>query len=89
MLIAHNSKTTGPMANILTVLESALRGEGPICFETFFGFFLDFFLVSGLVFNPYEADKLFVHLNFVGWWVGWWVGWGGLTRAKPGGCTSL
>jgi hypothetical protein len=46
-LSAHNYKTTGPIAEIQTVLESAHRGEGPIFLKLFLEknwvFFLIFF----------------------------------------------
>jgi hypothetical protein len=49
-LSAHNYKTTGPIAKIQTVLESAHQGEGLIFLKPFFlekkncGFFFRFFL---------------------------------------------
>jgi hypothetical protein len=46
-LSAHNSKTTGPILNIQTVLKTALRGEGPIFLKTFLRFF---FFCCGLGF---------------------------------------
>jgi hypothetical protein len=48
----HNSRTTGPIANIQTVLESALQGEGTLLLEIF----LDYVLYIFWGYWGYEAD---------------------------------
>jgi hypothetical protein len=72
----HSSKTTGPIAEIQTVLESSHRGEGPnICINNFFSL--------GTFFNVWEIFEV-VFFTLLLWVEGWRGGWRRENQCKAG-----